>query len=215
MDLTSKAQDVYTRISDGPVKLGDLRKIAKEIKKDHGLALELWSTGEYFPRQLAILIMDKKLLSQELIDKLDRDIQDHEYKERNQLADWLMANQLAKDKKTITLMETWEHSSSVIQRRLFWYHQARLRWTGKTPHENTEDLLLSLEERMEKEEPAVQWAMNFTAGQIGIYEPTLRARCIALGERTGLYDDEVVAKGCTPNYLPEFIRIQVEKLNKS
>jgi hypothetical protein len=34
---------------------------------------------------------------------------------------------------------------------------------------------------------------------------------MAIGENTGLYKDEKVAKNCTPNYLPEFIAIQVSK----
>ena len=67
MKFSSKTRDVYSQITEN-TKLGDSRKIAKEIKKDHELALELWSTGEFMPRQLAILIMDKKLLSQEVID---------------------------------------------------------------------------------------------------------------------------------------------------
>jgi 3-methyladenine DNA glycosylase AlkD len=194
--------------------LGDLRKIAKEIKKDHPLAMELWSTGGFMPRQLAILIMDKKLLTRELIDKLDKDMQGHPLKERNQLIDWLMANQLAKDKKTIALMESWENSPSPLQRRLFWYYQARLRWMGQTPPPNSEYLLSAIEKRIEGEEPEVQWAMNFTAAQIGIFVPEYRARCIALGERTGLYKDQMVSKNCTPDYLPEFIAMQVEKLKK-
>ena len=194
--------------------MGDLRKIAKEIKKDHELAMELWSTGAFFPQQLAILIMDKKKLSQDLIDKLDTDIQRHELNERNQLTDWLMANQLAKDKKTIALMESWENSTSALQRRIFWYYQARLRWMGQTPPPNTEELLSSIEERMEKEAPEVQWAMNFAAAQIGIHEPPHRSRCIAFGEKIGLYKGEPVSRGCTPNYLPEFITIEVAKLEK-
>ncbi|MNL84509.1 hypothetical protein D3C87_2124950 [compost metagenome] len=56
--------------------------------------------------------------------------------------------------------------------------------------------------------------MNFTAAQIGIFEEQYRSRCIALGERTGLYKDEMVAKNCTPNYLPQLIAIQVSKLKK-
>jgi len=68
MNLTTKAQKIHSRISTKGTKLGDLRKIAKEIKRDHALALELWSTGEFNPRQLAILIMDKKLLTQGFID---------------------------------------------------------------------------------------------------------------------------------------------------
>ena len=199
---------------DDTTRLGDLRKIAKDIKKDHQLAMELWSTREYLTRQLAILIMDSKLLSQELIDQLDKDIQDHPIEERHQLIDWLMANQLAKEKKTIALMQSWENSQSVLQRRTFWYHQGRLRWVGQTPPPNTEDLLSSIEQSIESEDASVQWAMNFTAAQIGIFQPEYRSRCIALGERTGLYKDEVVAKNCTPNYLPKYIAIQVAKLKK-
>ncbi|MGE9313620.1 DNA alkylation repair protein [Niabella sp. CJ426] len=214
MKLSTKASNIYQSISKADTKLGDLRKIATDIKKDHDLAMELWSTGHYMARQLAILIMDKKLLSPELIDQLDQDIQQHPPDESTQLIDWLMANQLSKDKKTIQLMESWEHSPSPLQRRIFWYYQARLRWMGQPSPPNTEALLTAIEERIQNEAPEVQWAMNFTAGQIGVFQPEHRARCIAIGERTGLYKDEVVAKNCTPSYLPEFIAIQVEKLGK-
>jgi 3-methyladenine DNA glycosylase AlkD len=211
MKLSSKAEKIFSQIDPNTTKLGDLRKIAKGIKKDHQLAMELWSTGKFLPRQLAILVMDPKLLSQEIINKLDRDIQSHAPEERLQLIDWLLANQLTKDKKTITLIESWENSPSPLQRRTYWYYQGRLRWVGQTPPPNTETLLSAIEKRIEKEAPEVQWAMNFTAAQIGIFQPEYRSQCIALGERTGLYKDEVVAKNCTPNYLPKFIAIQVAK----
>lgn len=214
MNLSVKAQKIHSQVNSENTKLGDLRKLAKEIKKDHDLAMELWSTGDFFPQQLAILIMDKKLLTQEVIDQLDKDIQNHDYEERTQLADWLMANQLTKHKKTITLLESWEYSSSAIQRRLFWYYQARLRWTGQTPPNNTDHLLSSIQERIATEEPEVQWAMNFTAVWIGIFDPNYRAQCVALGEKLGLYKDEIVARGCTPNYLPDFITTEVNKRNK-
>lgn len=214
MELSSTAQHIFSQISNKAIKLGDLRNIAKDIGKDHQLAIELWSTGAYFARQLAILIMDKKLLSREVIDDLDKDIQQHIPEEQNQLIDWLMANQLVKDKKTVALMESWVDSPSPLQRRIFWYYQARLRWVGQTPPANSEYLLSLIEKRIASEKPEVQWAMNFTAGQIGIFQEEFRSRCIALGEQTGLYKDAIVAKNCTPNYLPEFIAIQVAKLKK-
>ncbi|EUJ23401.1 hypothetical protein PGRAN_08569 [Listeria grandensis FSL F6-0971] len=207
---SSKAESILAQI-DNQTKLGDLRKIAKDIKKDHELAMELWSSEALLPRLLAILIMDKKLLTQDILNKLDKAMQTHPFDERNNLMDWLMANQLAKDKRTIVLMESWENSSSALQRRTFWYYQARLRWTGQTPPDNTEDLLSALETTIMQEEPEVKWAMNFLAGWIGVYDEANRARCMKLGEKTGLYKDEVVSKGCTPNYLPEFITMEVNK----
>ncbi|HZV68632.1 MAG TPA: DNA alkylation repair protein [Saprospiraceae bacterium] len=212
MKLSSKAENILGQINT-KTKLGDLRKIAKDIKKDHELAMELWSTGKFLPRQLAILIMDNKLLSQYLINKLAKDMQDHPIHERNQLMDWLMANQLSKDKKTIMLMESWENSPSSLQRRIFWYYQARLRWLGQTPPPNTGALLSAIEKQIETEEPEVQWAMNFTAGWIGIYDKKYRTRCIEVGKKTGLYKGQMVSKGCTPDYLPEFIAIESNKRN--
>ena len=211
MSLSSKAQSIYTQINTESTKLGDLRKIAKEIKKDHELAMELWSAGGFFPRQLAILIMDKKLLSEEVIDTMARDIQTHDFKQRIHLMDWLMANQLMKDKRTIALIESWEDSPSPLQRRTYWYYQARLRWTGQTPPPNTPNLLSAIEANIAKEEPEVQWAMNFTAAWIGIYDEQYRNRCIKIGEETGLFKEEKEVKNCTPNYLPRFIEVELDK----
>src|SRR5690606_28489431 len=127
MKLSSKAKNIFTQI-EKTTKLGDLRKIAANIKKDHALAMELWSTAHFFARQLAILIMDKKLLDEALIDQLLADMDQHPEKEKLQLMDWLMANQLLKDKKTLALIENWKESKSALKRRTFWYHQGRLRW---------------------------------------------------------------------------------------
>lgn len=212
MKLSTKAENIFAQINDKNTKLGDLRKIAKKIKIDHKLAMELWSSGVFFARQLALLIMDKKLLTDEGIDKLVADIEHHSEKERLQLIDWLMANQLTKDKKTITLIESWKHSPSSLKRRVYWYYQGRLRWTGKI-QSNSEELLSTIENQIENEESEVQWAMNFTTGWIGVYEKKYRNRCIALGEKTGLYKGKMVSKGCTPEYLPEFIAIESNKRN--
>lgn len=210
MAVSAKAKKIVDQL--GPnTKLGDLRNIAKEIKKDHVLAMELWESESFLARQLAILIMDKKLLSSDLINKLDGGIQKHVTEEQTQLMDWLMANQLMKDKKTVALIETWRKSPSPLQRRCFWYYQGRLRWMGKIPPGDTASLLEAIESDLLQENPIVQWAMNFTAGWIGVYDAQYRSRCIALGIKTGLYKGEMVSKGCTPSYLPEFISIEAEK----
>jgi len=74
MNRSSKAADILSQISNNSTKLGDLRTIARGIKKDHILATELWEAGGFLPRQLAILIMDVKQLTPEVIDRLDSDI---------------------------------------------------------------------------------------------------------------------------------------------
>lgn len=211
MTLSARAKTIVAELNTGSLKLGDLKTRVKEIKKDHALAMELWSTGENYPRLLSILIFDPKLLTEDVINQLASDMLRHDGEERSQLADWLLANQLAKDKKLVSHIATWENNPSPILRRLFWYHQARLRWVGQAPPGNSAELLDSLEINMAHAEPEVQWAMNFCACQTGVHEPVFRSRCINLGKALGLYKDEHVSKNCTPSYLPEFIRIEVAK----
>jgi 3-methyladenine DNA glycosylase AlkD len=213
MKLSTKAETILKQIKGKNTLLGDLRTIAKDIKKDHQLAIELWSSNHFLARQLAILIMDKKLLNEEVIDDLIKDMDHHNEKEKLQLIDWLMANQLTKDKKTTALIESWEDSPFALKRRTYWYYQARLRWMGQIPPTGNDALLAKIENQIEKEEPGVQWAMNFLAGWIGVYDKKLRDRCVALGVKTGLYKGKMVLKGCTPEYLPEFIAIESNKRN--
>lgn len=60
MTRSAEAKALLQQIKPGSTKLGDIRNMAKAIKMDHALAMELWSSGAYLPRQLAILIMDRK-----------------------------------------------------------------------------------------------------------------------------------------------------------
>lgn len=211
---TVSSQELVSRLNGPNVKLGDIKKIAREIRRDHALVMELWASGQVPLRLLSVLILDKKQLNQELIESLVKDLQAHEPEERNRISEWLMANQLMKDKKLVILLQTWEHHELPDLRRMFWYHQARLRWTGQKPPENTPKLVDAIEERLSDEAPEVQWAMNFAAGWIGVHDPQFRERMIAIGERHGLYKGDPVPRNCTPDYLPEFISIEVEKLDK-
>lgn len=213
MKFSLQAENILTQIKDENTKLGDLRKLAKDIKRNHDLAIELWSSEHFFARLLAILIMDKKLLNSNFIDDLVCDIQQHNQNEKLQLIDWFMANQLTKDKKTIAFIESWMNSKSSLKRRVYWYYQGRLRWMGQTPPSSNDELLIKIEKEIEMEEPEVQWAMNFLTGWIGVYDRKHRERCVALGEKTGLYKGKKVSKGCTPEYLPEFIAIESKKRN--
>jgi 3-methyladenine DNA glycosylase AlkD len=51
------------------ISVTQLRPIAKTIKKDHPLALELWNTGIHEARLLACFIAEPSLMTTELLDK--------------------------------------------------------------------------------------------------------------------------------------------------
>src|SRR5690606_4720951 len=57
--------------------------------------------------------------------------------------------------------------------------------------------LLDLIERDMKDAPArPQWTMNETLAQIGIHNPALRARALAIGDRLQVLADYPTAPGC-------------------
>ena len=210
--MTLSLEKIQQQLS-GETKAGEIKKLAKEIKQNHELAMQLWDSGLHNARLLATLLFDKKQLTREVLESFANELLNVDEQERNRITEWLLANQLTKSKPTTELLESWQRHESPVLRRLFWYHQARLRWTGKIPKDNADALLTAIETDISHEKSEVQWVMNFTAGWIGIFDEPYRERCIKLGEQIGLYKDEKVPKNCTPSYLPEFIRVQVEKQN--
>ena len=161
MALSPKAQEVIAQLETESPKMGDIKKLAKTIKKDTELAWELWGTGEYVPRLLAALIFDPKKLTEDDFHQFANEMTVHDEKKRHQMGDWLLAHQLMKSKDLTAAMLTWMENPLPILRRFFWYHQLRLRWTGKTPPpENSAELMDAIEEKLGSEDPDVQWAMN-------------------------------------------------------
>src|ERR1700761_291739 len=65
------------------VKLGDIREVAKKIKTNHELALNLWDTGNVDAHLLPTLIIKPKSLSADELDKLTHSTT------CAQVADWL------------------------------------------------------------------------------------------------------------------------------
>lgn len=208
---STRAREVIASLDVNSMPMGKLKEIAKGIKQDNDLALELWASGKYYPRLISVLILDKKTLTLDIIESMMTDLESHDEKEALQISEWLLANQLTKNKKTISMLENFQHHEKALLRRLFWFYQVRLRWRGNTDLENTSKLVDDLVSDLENEDPIVQWTMNMCAGWIGVFDTTYKDRLISLGEKAGLYMGEKVPKGCTPNYIPEFIRIESEK----
>ena len=95
---------------------------------------------------------------------------------------------------------------------------ARAGWflTSSRINAKADDLdLPALLDRIESEMPGapseVQWTMNTCLAGIGIHNPSLRKRAIAIGERLGIYRDYPVSKGCTSPFAPIWINEMVRR----
>jgi len=186
------------------VKMGDIRTLAKKIKTNHELALELWDTGNIEARQLAILIVVPKKLS---IDELNKMVRSEKYV---WVADWLYSYVIKEHPEKEKLRTEWMKTKDVMAARAGWSLTAGC--VVRSPEVlDLPALLDRIESEMPKAAPEVQWTMNTTLAQIGINHPKLRKRAFAIGEKLGIYRDYPVSKGCTSPFAPIWINEMVSR----
>jgi 3-methyladenine DNA glycosylase AlkD len=187
------------------VKLGDIRTIAKKIKTDHELALELWDTGNVEAQLLATLIIKPQSLSADEVDKLTRSTT------CAQVAEWLNSYVVAQHPDKDALREKWMKAKDRWAARAGWHLTASRVNKKESDDLDLPALLDRIEKEMPKAKPEVQWTMNNTLGAIGIHHPKLRKRAVAIGEKIGLYRDWPVSKGCIIPYVPVWVDAMVKR----
>ena len=186
------------------VKLGDIRAIAKKIKTDHELALELWDTGNVEAQLLATLILEPRSLSADELDTMTRSTT------CAQVAEWLNSYVVAQHPEKEALREKWMKAKDRWAARAGW-HLTAGRVSKDAGGLDLAALLDRIEKEMPKAAPEVQWTMNNTLATIGIKHAAHRRRVLAIGEKIGLYRDWPVSKGCTPPYVPVWVEAMVKR----
>ncbi|HEX3149386.1 MAG TPA: DNA alkylation repair protein [Gemmataceae bacterium] len=186
------------------VKHGDIRVLAKKIKGDHTLAMSLWETGNIDAQYLAILLIKPKDLSAKEVDRLVRSVT------FGWVADWLMNYVVKQHANKETLRQEWMAADHRWAARAGWSLTAER--VVKSPDGlDLPGLLDRIESEMGAAGPVVQWTMNCALAEIGIHNPKLRSRAIAIGEKLGIYRDYPVSKGCTSPFAPIWINHMVSR----
>ena len=190
------------------VKMGDIRNIAKKIKIDQKLALELWETGNIDARQLAMLIMKPNDLSAKELEAMIKSIDYYH------TAEWFNSYIIKEHPEREKVREKWMDSKNKWLGRAGWSLTAGR--IARTPEGlDIPRLLDRIEAEMPKAEPERQWTMNTALAQIGINHPKLRKRAIDIGEKMGIYRDYPVSKGCTSPFAPIWINEMVSRAEKT
>lgn len=188
------------------VPMGDIRTLAKKIKTNHDLALELWKTGNIDAQLLAILLMKPKSLSAAELDKMVRAAR------FAQVAEWLnsyiVKEQPPADKETLRVK--WMKDQDSWAARAGWQLTAA-KVSKEADGLDLPGLLDRIEREMPSAPPETQWTMNNTLATIGIHHAQHRKRALAIGEKIGLYRDWPVSKGCTPPFAPIWINYMVKR----
>jgi 3-methyladenine DNA glycosylase AlkD len=209
MSSTTDAQALLERLEATRPNNTEIRAIAKEQGKSSELAAHLWESGGFSARMLSLLVLELRAVDVPYLERLVCDVEAADGKEQSQLLDWMIANVVMKKAALRSETEKWRSHRSTVRQRVFWSVQARSIRAGD--HALNEQLLEHIERDLPAASEKVQWNMNWCAAQIGIADERLRSRCVALGERLGLYRDYPVSKGCTSPYLPTWIGTVVGK----
>src|SRR5262245_41811764 len=191
------------RGDDHGVNLTHLRALAKRIKTQHELALQLWATGDTAARLLATLVCRPKSLSAEELNAMVHDIRSPK------LLDWFIVNVVKPSRHAEALRLGWKDGDDLVGRAGWSLTTERV---VKKPAGLDLDALLDQIETEMKQAPArKQWAMNHCLAEIGIHHPRLRARAIGIGERLAVLVDYPASPGCTPPYAPIWIAEMVRR----
>ena len=185
-------------------KLGDIRKLAAQMKADHQSAMDLYDSGIIDAQLLAILLIKPKKLS---LDELDRIVRAATF---SQVADWVNAYLVKEHPEKEALRVRWMADADPWAARAGWGLTS-----GRVARSPEGIDLTALLDRIEAEMPTApaptQWTMNSCLANIGIHHPALRKRALAIGERLGIYRDYPVSKGCTSPFAPVWINEMVRR----
>ena len=191
------------RGDDHGVNLSALRAIAKRLKTQHELALELWASGDTAARLLATLIARPKTFSADELDAMIRDIR------APKLLDWFVTNLVKPGKHVEDLRLRWKDKPDLVGRAGWSLTTDRVVKTAQGLDLAT--LLDEIEAEMKDAPEPKQWAMNHCLAEIGIHHPKYRARAIRIGEKLKVLIDYPASPGCTPPYAPIWITEMVRR----
>jgi 3-methyladenine DNA glycosylase AlkD len=192
------------------LKMGDIRNVAKKIKSDHALALQLWNTGNFDARLLATLILKPGDLSEEELDGMVRSIEFSPSEDYSQLADWLNSYVVKAHPKRESLRQKWMRDDHPMAARAGWSLTAS-RLEKDAEGLEVGSLLDRIEAEMKDAAAPAKWTMNYALATIGISHPEHRSRAIGVGEKLGVYRDFPTPKGCTSPFAPIWIDAMVNR----
>lgn len=200
-----RSREVNARHGDDHgVNLGKLRAIAKRLKTQQDLALDLWETGDTAAKLLALLICRPREFGPDELDAMMRSAR------APKVQDWLVNYVVKKSPHAEELRIAWFADSDPLVASAGWALTSER--VGKSPDGlDLPGLLDIIEAEMADAPDRLQWAMNTCLAQIGIEHPEFRARAVDIGERLEVLKDYPTPPNCTSPFAPTWIAEMVRR----
>jgi 3-methyladenine DNA glycosylase AlkD len=167
------------------VSIPRLRAMAREIGRDHGLALELWKSGIHEARILAGLIDEPAMVSEAQLERWARDFDSWD------VCDLVCSNLIDKTPFAHAKAVGWSsHGEEFVKRAGFVLMAALSVHDKKAPDSSFRKFLPIIEREASDERNFVKKAVNWALRQIGKRSPELNRAAIAAARRIQKIDSK-------------------------
>jgi 3-methyladenine DNA glycosylase AlkD len=184
------------------VRIGDLKKLVKPVKKDQQLARKLYETRNHDAMYLAGLTVDPKTMDKETLQQW--------VKQANwyMLAEYTVANVAAESKHALELAREWMGSDDEMIATCGWSTYGN--YISVTPDEELDlaeirQLLKTIQETIHSAKNRVRYTMNNFVMIVGIYVESLSDEAKKTAEHIGKVHVDVGNTACKVPFAPEYI----------
>jgi 3-methyladenine DNA glycosylase AlkD len=192
------------------VKIGDLKKLVKYVKKDHELGLQLFNSGNHDAMYLAGLSVNPKLISKETL-------QDWAKKAYWYLiAEYTVAGVAAESDYALELAREWMKSGEEMIAVCGWSTYSN--YLSITPDEKLDiaeimTLLTQVKNTIHEERSRVRYVMNGFVLSVGCYVLELKDKAKQVAEYIGKVHVDVGNTACKVPLATDYIK-KVEEKNR-
>ena len=192
------------------VKIGDLKKLVKYVKKDHGLALQLYNSGNHDAMYLAGLSVNPKLMTKDVL----QDWANKAY--WYMVAEYTVAQVAAESEYALDLAKEWIDSEQEMIAVVGW--SAYANYLSITPDEALDIdeirmLLNRVKDHVHEERNRVRYVMNSFVISVGSYVPLLTEEAKQVAESIGKVHVDVGNTACKVPLAKDYIK-KVEDKNR-
>ncbi|MED4531726.1 DNA alkylation repair protein [Metabacillus fastidiosus] len=185
------------------VKVGDLKKLVKFVKKDHSLALALYNSGNHDAMYLAGLSVNPKLMTKENLQQWS------EKANWSMLAEYTVAGVAAESDYALELAREWIHSNDELISAAGWSTYANylsITEDEKLDLDEVSRLLTTIEQSIHKERNRVRYTMNSFVISVGGYILPLSEKAKITAEQIGKVHVEFGTTACKVPLAIDYIK---------
>ncbi len=182
------------------VSFANLKKLKKKIKKDTGLAKELWKTGNMDAMTLATMTIDPKEVEDGLIDAWVKEIDYY------LLVDEFCKNMVANTPNAADRISAWTASDDEWIGRAGWSLLSNVAMQDtELPDDFFEGFIDTIEKNIHSAKNRTREAMNTALISIGIRNEKLHKKAMAAAKRVGEVEVNHGETSCKTPFAPEYM----------